>query len=81
MKTKVISNYTTDLYSIYIFYRKEKEYKKRRPNDLKKKKEKYHSLLKWSLKINIRSLYPQLTDHTNVPLTIEIIVMQSFPET
>lgn len=47
-----------------------------------KYKEKYCSLLKRELKINIGLLYPQLTDHSKVPKTIDTkIVMQSFCET
>jgi hypothetical protein len=46
--------------------------------------EKYHSLLKRALTIIIGwlLLYLQLTDHTNVPWAVDIIIcMQGFPET
>jgi hypothetical protein len=44
--------------------------------------EKYHSLLKRVFTIIIVLLYLQLTDHTNVPWAVDIIIfMQGFPET
>jgi hypothetical protein len=44
--------------------------------------EKYNSLLKRALTIIIWLLYLQLTDHSNVPWAVDIIIfMQGFPET
>jgi hypothetical protein len=44
--------------------------------------EKYHSLLKRALTINIGLLFLQFTDHANVPWAVDtIIFMQGFPET
>jgi hypothetical protein len=41
--------------------------------------EKYNSLLKRTLTIIIGLLYLQLTDHVNVPWTVDIIFMQGVP--